>query len=185
MTTPLTDPPTLRAPLGRPSASHRRPVAPVDLADGILLAALPLCAVGLSRSSALLSLVPAMAWLPWLVLGLAAGVIIDRAGRRLVGAAARAARVVLLVAMAVLATTDQSALWPLLAAAAAAFALAITLLSASPPLVEDESRRPAPSPLAVALRAERLRSAQREAAGVAHRTEMTERLVRVGLHHLR
>ncbi|MGO2557427.1 hypothetical protein [Brachybacterium sp.] len=184
MTTQPADPQTMQASLGHP-AGHRRTVAPADLADGILLAVLPLLAVGLSRSPVLTSLLPAAAWLPWLLLGLAAGVLIDRADRRRVRTAALAARVVLLVAMAAIATMDQLAPWPLLAGAAAAFGLAVTWRTASPPLIGGPTLPDAPSPLMIQRRRARLRSVERESTAAAHRARATDHLVRAGLHHLR
>lgn len=67
-----------------------------NLGDGVLQVAVPLVAVQLTRSPGQITLLTAAAWLPWLVLGVVAGVVVDRADRRHVQVAALAARTVLL-----------------------------------------------------------------------------------------
>ncbi|HYQ75383.1 MFS transporter [Cellulomonas sp.] len=73
-----------------------------NLADGVVQAAVPLLALTLTRSPGLIALVTAATWLPWLLLGLLGGVVVDRTDRRRVQVVALAARAALLVAAAVL-----------------------------------------------------------------------------------
>ncbi len=67
-----------------------------NLGDGILQVAVPLLAVQLTRSPTQITLLTAATWLPWLVLGILAGVVVDRADRRRVQITALAARAALL-----------------------------------------------------------------------------------------
>src|SRR5699024_9533603 len=138
MTMQLSDRHALNEPLRRRFTITRGDIAPVDIADGALLAALPPLAVALTRSPALVTALPAAAWLPWLPLGPIAGIVV-RALRRGVGMAVLAARPVLLRGATVVPTSGQPALWPLIGAAAAASGLTLSLLTGSPRTI----RRPA------------------------------------------
>ena len=81
-----------RAPLGRPFAAQLASTGLANLADGILGTLAPLLALSLTGSPTQISLLSAATWLPWLVLGLAAGVVIDRVDRRRVQVVALAVR---------------------------------------------------------------------------------------------
>lgn len=105
-TQPATDTP-VRERLGRPFGIHLGGVALANLADGIILGGLPLIAVTLTRSPGEISLLQVAFWLPWLVLGIGAGVVVDRLDRRRVQLVGAAVRVALLVGMAWLAVTDR------------------------------------------------------------------------------
>lgn len=70
----------------------------VNLADGVLLTASGLLAVGVTRSPFQVSLVAASATLPWLFATLPAGVLADRYDRRLLMGVANLVRVAALVA---------------------------------------------------------------------------------------
>lgn len=83
-------------PLGRRFVALFASTASSNLADGILLVAVPLIAMRLTTSPLQISLLSAAAWLPWLMLGLYAGVRIDRGDRRRIMLAALAVRVVAL-----------------------------------------------------------------------------------------
>src|SRR5690625_5220652 len=93
--------------LGRPFAVHLGGVGIANLADGIVLGGVPLIAVSLTRSPTEVSLLQVAFWLPWLLLGLVAGVVVDRYDRRHVQLVGTAARVVLLAALVALAVTDR------------------------------------------------------------------------------
>ncbi len=67
-----------------------------NLGDGILTVAVPLIGIGFTRSPGEITLLTAAAWLPWLVLGIVAGAVVDRADRRTVQLVALTARAVLL-----------------------------------------------------------------------------------------
>jgi MFS family permease len=88
-----------------PAASSRRPFHHLlaltglsNLADGVLQVGVPLLAVTMTRSPALVSLLSAAATLPWLLLAMHAGVLVDRHDRaRILGVATAARTVVLAV----------------------------------------------------------------------------------------
>ncbi|ROR97069.1 putative MFS family arabinose efflux permease [Salana multivorans] len=75
-------PPSPRLPLGRPFAAQLTSTGLANLGDGLLGTLVPLLALGLTSSPAQISLLSAATWLPWLLFGLAAGVLIDRIDRR-------------------------------------------------------------------------------------------------------
>ncbi len=94
-------------PLGRPFAVHLGGVGLANLADGIVLGGLPLVAITLTRSPGEVSLIQVAFWLPWLLLGLVAGAVVDRLDRRHVQLAGAAVRVLLLGGMTWLAATGR------------------------------------------------------------------------------
>ena len=67
-----------------------------NLGDGIVSLGAPLIALTLTRSPVQISLLAAATWLPWLLLGLLAGAVVDRRDRRAVQVLALAARAGLL-----------------------------------------------------------------------------------------
>lgn len=94
-------PTTLRpapARLGRDFRAQLASTGVANLGDGLLATLAPLVALGLTSSPALISLLSAATWLPWLVLGIAAGAIIDRVDRRRAQIWALGARATLLAA---------------------------------------------------------------------------------------
>lgn len=107
--------PARNAPLGRPFVAHLGSVASSNLGDGVLAAALPLIAITLTRDPHLVSLLTAALWLPWLVGGLLAGVVVDRCDRVRVRSAALGMRIVVLLAGAVAAFAGQLSIGVLLA----------------------------------------------------------------------
>jgi predicted MFS family arabinose efflux permease len=68
--------------LGRPFAAQLTSTGLANLGDGILGTLAPLVALSLTTSPLQISLLSAATWLPWLLFGLAAGVVIDRVDRR-------------------------------------------------------------------------------------------------------
>lgn len=102
-------------PLGRPFNVHLGGVGLANLADGIVLGGVPLLAVTLTRSPGEISLLQVAFWLPWLLLGLVAGVVVDRVDRRHVQLAGAAVRVLLLAGMAWLAVSDRLTMGVLIA----------------------------------------------------------------------
>lgn len=87
--------------LGRAFAMQLASTGLANLGDGILGTIAPLVALGLTASPLQISLIAAATWLPWLVLGVAAGVIVDRVDRRGVQIAALLGRAALLAALAI------------------------------------------------------------------------------------
>jgi MFS family permease len=85
------------------------------LADGIGRIAVPLVATTLTRDPFLISLVGALAFVPWLVFGLPAGMIVDRFDRRRVMALGNALRCFVALVLAVLTVTGTVTIWWLLA----------------------------------------------------------------------
>lgn len=88
--------------LGRPFTAQLASTGLANLGDGLLGTLAPLVALSLTGSPTQISLLSAATWLPWLVLGLAAGVVVDRVDRRRVQVVALTARAVVLAAGAAL-----------------------------------------------------------------------------------
>ncbi|MCC2336247.1 MFS transporter [Cellulomonas wangsupingiae] len=82
-----------------------------NLGDGVVQAAIPLVALGLTRSPSQIALLTAVAWLPWLLLGIGAGVLVDRVDRRRVQIGALVARGALLAVAAWLAVHGLTIAW--------------------------------------------------------------------------
>ena len=93
--------------LGKPFNIHLQGVALANLADGIVAGAIPLIAVSLTRSPGEISLIQAAFWLPWLLFGILAGVIVDKYDRRHIQLAGSAVRVLIMAAGSWLAFADQ------------------------------------------------------------------------------
>ncbi|WP_432456988.1 MFS transporter [Cellulomonas iranensis] len=111
---PATDAtPDAPRPLGRRFAALLTATGAANLGDGIVAVGVPLVALGLTRSPDKIALLSAATWLPWLVLGLTAGVLVDRGDRRRLQIAGLAARAALLAVGGWLAATDALTL-PLL-----------------------------------------------------------------------
>jgi MFS family permease len=75
------------------------------LADGIGRTAVPLIATTLTKDPLQISLVTALAFVPWLVFGLPAGMIVDRYDRRVIMAIANGVRFAVALGLAVLVVT--------------------------------------------------------------------------------
>jgi MFS family permease len=84
--------------------------------DGALIAAVPLLAASLTRDPLAVSAVTAAFYLPWLLVGLPAGALVDRRSRRPVLVAADLVRAVIVAALAALVLTGSASV-PLLVAA--------------------------------------------------------------------
>lgn len=78
-----------------------------NLGDGVLGMLAPLVALTLTTSPTQIALLTAANWVPWLLLGLAAGVVIDRVDRRRAQVLALAARAGVLLAAALLSLAGQ------------------------------------------------------------------------------
>ncbi|GAA3096680.1 MFS transporter [Streptosporangium carneum] len=81
------------------------------LGEGVVIAALPLLASKLTSDPRLISWVPLATELPWLLLALVGGVIVDRYDRRLLMIGAQAAQTFLLVAVALVVTFGGTQIW--------------------------------------------------------------------------
>jgi MFS family permease len=84
-----------------------------NLADGVLKVALPLAAIGYTRSPALIAGVAFAVTVPWLLFALPAGALVDRLDRRRVMIGADAARAALLGVLAVVVVADAGSIWAL------------------------------------------------------------------------
>lgn len=83
--TPATAHPTEAAtlePLGSRFTALLTSTGLANLGDGVVQMGAPLVALTLTRSPGQLSLLAAATWLPWLLLGLVGGVVVDRTDRR-------------------------------------------------------------------------------------------------------
>lgn len=85
-----------------------------NLADGLGRTAVPLIATTLTHDAVAISLVTALAFLPWLIFGLPAGMIVDRCDRRHVMAWANTIRGGVALVLAVLTVTGTLTFWALL-----------------------------------------------------------------------
>ncbi|WP_404433118.1 MFS transporter [Microbacterium lacus] len=114
-----------------------------NLADGVGRTAVPLIATTLTRDPLAIAAIGALAFLPWLVFGVPAGMIVDRYDRRWIMAIANALRGATAVVLAVLTVTGTLNIW-LLFAAVLIFGLGETLFDNAtnavvPALVERPS----------------------------------------------
>lgn len=82
-----------------------------NLADGVGRTAVPLIATTLTRDPLAIAAIGALAFLPWLVFGVPAGMIVDRLDRRWVMAIANALRGATAVVLAVLTVTGTLTIW--------------------------------------------------------------------------
>lgn len=85
-----------------------------NLADGIGRTAVPLAATTLTSDPVAIAAIGALAFVPWLVFGVPAGMIVDRVDRRIVMAAANALRAAVALWLAVLAVSGSLSLPTLL-----------------------------------------------------------------------
>ncbi|WP_238402416.1 MFS transporter [Cellulomonas sp. H30R-01] len=94
-------------PLGRRFTAALGATGAANLADGVLGMGVPLVALTLTRSPGQIALITAAAWLPWLLLGLVAGVLVDRQDRRVVQIVAMSVRAAVLASAVALIATDR------------------------------------------------------------------------------
>lgn len=94
-------------PLGRRFTAALGATGAANLADGVLGMGVPLVALTLTRSPGQIALITAAAWLPWLLLGLVAGVVVDRQDRRVVQIVAMTVRAAVLATAVGLVATDR------------------------------------------------------------------------------
>ncbi|MCU1347894.1 MAG: transporter [Acidobacteria bacterium] len=97
-----------------------------NLADGLGRTAVPLIATTLTRDPALIAGVAAVTYLPWLLFGIPAGMLLDRVDRRIAMAVANSVRFAVAIVLAVLITTDSLTIW-LLYACVLAFGMGETV----------------------------------------------------------
>lgn len=114
------------APLGRDFGKLWTAAAFSNLADGAGRTAVPLIATTLTHDPLAISVIGALAFLPWLVFGLPAGMIVDRFDRRIVMAAANGIRGAVALALAIVTVTGNLSIW-LLFAGVLVFGLGETL----------------------------------------------------------
>ncbi|MCU1411184.1 MAG: hypothetical protein JWR04_1891 [Rhodoglobus sp.] len=98
-------------PLGRAFANIFTANLASSLGDGIVRTAMPLLAARLTDDPFLISLVAALALLPWLFFAIPAGILIDRIDRRRALALAQAVRTALAALMFVLVLTGTLTIW--------------------------------------------------------------------------
>lgn len=86
-----------------------------NLGDGITFVAMPLLALSLTDDERLLSLTVFATFLPWLILALPVGVVVDRVSRRYLMIGANLLRLVLFAGIGVAAIADELNIWMLFA----------------------------------------------------------------------
>lgn len=86
-----------------------------NLADGLMLTALPLIAAMLTNDPLLVSLLAVARFLPWLLFGLFAGAIVDRVDRVRLMVGVNVARAALIAGLAALVATGNAGIWVLIA----------------------------------------------------------------------
>ncbi|MFK4804765.1 MFS transporter [Microbacterium sp. ZW CA_36] len=132
-----------RVPLGRDFGKLWTAAAFSNLADGVGRVAVPLIATTLTRDPLAISALSALAFLPWLVFGLPAGMIVDRFDRRWVMAIANGLRGLAAVGLAALTVTGAISIWWLFAGVLV-FGLGETLFdNATNSIVPSVVQRPA------------------------------------------
>lgn len=82
-----------------------------NLADGLGRTAVPLIATTLTRDPALIAGVSAVTFLPWLLFGIPAGMLLDRVDRRIAMAVANSLRFAVAAVLAVLISTGTLTIW--------------------------------------------------------------------------
>ncbi|MFF1573845.1 MFS transporter [Leifsonia sp. NPDC058292] len=82
-----------------------------NLADGIGRTAVPLIATTLTRDPALIAGITAVTFLPWLLFGIPAGMLLDRVDRRIAMAVANSLRFLVAALLAVLITSGSLTIW--------------------------------------------------------------------------
>ncbi|WP_322408937.1 MFS transporter [Microbacterium invictum] len=115
MTRDLGPAPSERPPLGRAFGRLWTAAAFSNLADGLVRTAVPLIATTLTTDPLAIAAIGALAFLPWLLFGLPAGMLVDRFDRRVIMAGANVLRGAAAVALAVLIVADQITIWALFA----------------------------------------------------------------------
>ncbi len=105
-----------RPPLGPDFGRLWTAAAFSNLADGIGRTAVPLIAATLTRDPLAIAAIGALAFLPWLVFGLPAGMLVDRFDRRLLMAIANTLRAGVALLLAALTVLDSLTIWWLFAA---------------------------------------------------------------------
>jgi MFS family permease len=113
-----------------------------SLGDGVHLAALPLLAATLTREPLAVAGVALAGSLPWLVFGLAAGALVDRADRRLLMAQVDFARALVVGLLALAVLVDEASL-PLLYTASFLLGTAETLFDSAAPAIVPALVEPA------------------------------------------
>jgi Na+/melibiose symporter-like transporter len=104
-------PPTKPGKLGRPFHNLFVSNLATNLGDGVLRTAGPLLAVRLTTDPLLISLIAALALLPWLFFAIPSGILIDRIDRRVALRIANGIRVVLAVGLVILFGTGNLTIW--------------------------------------------------------------------------
>jgi MFS family permease len=117
---------TRRASLGAGFARLWTSAIASNLADGLGRTAVPLLATTLTRDPALIAGLTAVTFLPWLLFGIPAGMLLDRVDRRVAMAVANSLRFAVAALLAILISTDALTIW-LLYACVLAFGLGETV----------------------------------------------------------
>lgn len=90
---------------------HLSTVGLANLADGVVATGVPLLAITLTRSPGLIGVLTAAVWLPWLLAGIPAGVLVDRWDRRHTMLVALGLRAALLAVVALVGAAGALSIW--------------------------------------------------------------------------
>jgi MFS family permease len=104
------EPPSRNRPLGTRFARLWGAFTATNLADGLSLTAFPLLAVGLTDDARLVALVTVFRFIPFLLVGLPAGVLLDRFDRRRIAVLAQLGRASAVGLMAVAIAADRGSI---------------------------------------------------------------------------
>lgn len=107
---------TLVVPLGSAFARLWTASVASNLADGIGRLAVPLLAVSLTSDPVAIAVIGALAYVPWLLFGIPAGVLADRIDRRIAMALGNGVRFLVAAGLTLAITTEHLSLWLLYAA---------------------------------------------------------------------
>lgn len=100
-----------RSPLGAGFARLWGAAIASNLADGLGRTAVPLIATTLTRDPALIAGVAAAAYVPWLLFGIPAGILLDRVDRRIAMAVANSMRFAVAAVLSLLIATGGLTIW--------------------------------------------------------------------------
>jgi MFS family permease len=123
--------------LGRPFWTLWSAFTASNLGDGLTLVVLPLLAVAETGDARLVALVAAVRVVPYVVLGLPAGLILDRFDRRVLAVIAQVARAVVIGALAFIVARDGTTIGVLVAAALVMGAGEVLIDGGLPAIVRD------------------------------------------------
>ena len=123
--------------LGRPFWTLWTAFTASNFADGLSLVAMPLLAIGLTDDARLVAAVAVFQYLPFLIIGLPAGIVLDRFDRRWIAVTAQVVRAIVLGALAFVVLADEATIESLMLASFLIGASEVMTDGGLPALVRD------------------------------------------------